>query len=142
MWQYSNHSPNHGHVTPLSQLQRGHLYISPSLRSDFLIFFFFSFFGGPRHSPVVAFCTPPIARRQNHAAHGSMEPQPLPRPIWAPTRHSGPHPQRRGPLRRTSPPPRPVSHGRARAGTTRPLPRTVDPYASPSQQAAHRQRNA
>ena len=108
MWQYSNHSPNHGHVTPLSQLQRGHLYISPSLRSDF---FFFSFFGGSRHPLVVAFFTPPIAHRQHHAAHGSMEPQQLPRPLWAPTRHSGPHPRRRGPLRRTSPPPRPVSCG-------------------------------
>ena len=98
--QYSNHSPNHDHVTPLSQLQRGHLYISPSRQIFNSFFFSLAFFGGPPHSPAVSFCTPPIAHRQKHTAHGSTEPQPLPRPPWAPTRHSGPHPRKRRPLRR------------------------------------------
>ena len=61
MWQYSNHSPNHGHVTPLSQLQRGHLYISPSLHSDF--FFFFSLFLRRLSAlPRCGFLHPPLSR--------------------------------------------------------------------------------
>ena len=58
MWHYSNHSPNHGHVTPLSQLQRGHLYISPSLRSDF----FFSRSSAALGTPPLWLSAPPLSR--------------------------------------------------------------------------------
>ena len=60
MWQYSNHSPNHGHVTPLSQLQRGHLYISPSLRSDF--YFYFSLSSAALGTPPLWLSAPPLSR--------------------------------------------------------------------------------
>ena len=112
MWQYSNHSPNHGHVTPLSQLQRGHLYISPSLRSDF--FFFFLFLRRLSALPGCGFLHPPY-RAPTEPCRARIDGVPA-----APAATMGPHAalgttpaeaRKRGPLRRTSPPPQPVSRG-------------------------------
>ena len=58
MWQYSNHSPNYGHITLLSLLQRGHLYMSPSFRSDF----FSSFFSAAHGTPPLWLSAPPLSR--------------------------------------------------------------------------------